>query len=65
MGALRARCVQAAVKDPNCDMAAHIVSPSEISITWNTSAASAYDTWTDEALAAKNGGGWGAAFAHS
>jgi len=33
----------AKVKDPNCQMTAHILSQTSISITWNTSAPSAYD----------------------
>ena len=34
---------ETAVKDANCDMAAHVLSSTSISITWNTSAASRYD----------------------
>lgn len=53
---------EAKVKDPNCDMTAHIESQSQISITWDTSAASKYDSYTDAQLKALNGHGWGARF---
>lgn len=46
------------VKDANCDMKANIISPTEISITWNTKAASKYDDYTIEELYAKNYNGW-------
>lgn len=53
---------EAKVKDPNCDMAAHIKPDGTISITWDTSAASKYDNMTLPELYALNAkaGGWGA-----
>jgi hypothetical protein len=45
-----------AVKDDNCNMQANIVSQSEISITWDTSAASVYDDYTRRELLELNRG---------
>jgi len=54
----------AKVKDSNCNMQAVIdETNNEISIQWDTTAASEYDTWSNEALLQKNGKGWGARFA--
>lgn len=41
---------QAKVKDPNCDMTAHIDSPKQIRITWSTTAESRYDNMTQAEL---------------
>lgn len=38
------------VKDENCDMKANILSSSSISISWNNSASSKYDQYTDAEL---------------
>lgn len=46
------------VKDPNCDMTAHILSNTAISITWDTSASSRYDNLPTKVLAMINSGGW-------
>lgn len=48
------------VKDPNCNMAAHIDSSTQISITWDTSAASRYDDIPRSVLSLLNTGksGW-------
>jgi len=52
----------AKVKDPNCQMTAHINSPTSISITWNISAPSAYDSMSRPELIAMNTSpGWEAA----
>lgn len=48
------------VKDANCDMTAHIMSNTEISITWDTSASSRYDNVDPKVLAMINGNGWAA-----
>lgn len=48
----------AKVKDPNCDMTAHIESQTEISITWSTSATSKYDNYTAAQLFDLNNNGW-------
>ena len=52
---------EAKVKDPNCDMTAHINKDGTISITWDTSLPSKYDNMTTAELYALNakGGGWG------
>lgn len=50
------------VKNPNCNMKANIISPTSISITWDTSAKSKYDNYTTAELLELNGrGGWAAA----
>lgn len=60
---------QAKVKDPNCNMQAHVdkgskaTSENEISITWNTGLESRFDNFTDAELIAHNAGGWGASYA--
>jgi hypothetical protein len=46
------------VKDSNCNFKANIISPSQISITWDTSAASKYDNHTDAELYDLNYKGW-------
>lgn len=46
------------VKDANCNMKANIISPTEISISWDTSAPSRYDNFTDSELFALNYHGW-------
>lgn len=46
------------VKDPNCDMTAHILDSTTISITWNTSSPSAYDHLSDRELYDLNMHGW-------
>jgi len=46
------------VKDANCDMAAKIIDPKTISITWNTNAASKYDNFTQAELFELNNHGW-------
>ena len=52
----------AKVEDPNCNMAAHIApNKTEISITWDTTAASKYDNMSYVELHELNGRrGWGA-----
>ena len=45
---------EAKVKDSNCDMQAHIIDSSTISITWDTSASSKYDDMSREELFALN-----------
>ena len=51
---------EAKVKDPNCNMAAHVDTPGEISITWDTTMASAFDNLTlDELTALNSRSGWG------
>jgi hypothetical protein len=54
---------QAKVEDANCNMQAHIESSKQISITWDTSAASKYDKFTDSELITLNAHGWGQRFA--
>jgi hypothetical protein len=57
---------EAKVKDPNCNMQAHVDhvgDRNEISITWDTAAASKYDSLDVEELYGLNAGGWGAAVA--
>ena len=49
---------EARVKDDNCDMAAHIVDPKTIRITWNTSATSHYDEHSVQQLYDLNYNGW-------
>merc|ERR1712228_15094 len=49
---------EAKVKDRNCNMAAHINSDGTISITWDTSAESKYDNYTDAQLWDLNMHGW-------
>jgi C1A family cysteine protease len=57
---------QAKVEDTNCNMQAHIDSEhNEISITWDTSATSRYDNFTESELVAKNAHGWAQRFAKS
>ena len=46
------------VKDANCDMTAHVLNSRAISITWDTSAASAYDHLSDVELFDLNHRGW-------
>eukprot|EP00036_Acanthoecidae_sp_10tr_P011183 CAMPEP_0182926210 /NCGR_PEP_ID=MMETSP0105_2-20130417/11204_1 /TAXON_ID=81532 ORGANISM="Acanthoeca-like sp., Strain 10tr" /NCGR_SAMPLE_ID=MMETSP0105_2 /ASSEMBLY_ACC=CAM_ASM_000205 /LENGTH=257 /DNA_ID=CAMNT_0025064091 /DNA_START=35 /DNA_END=808 /DNA_ORIENTATION=+ len=46
------------VKDANCNMKANIHSPTEISITWDTSAPSKYDNFTEAELFKLNYHGW-------
>eukprot|EP00038_Savillea_parva_P006838 m.166238 g.166238 ORF g.166238 m.166238 type:complete len:256 (-) comp12661_c0_seq1:162-929(-) len=48
----------AKVKDANCNMKANIKSPTEISITWDTSAPSKYDNYTEAELFDLNYHGW-------
>lgn len=49
--------------DDNCNMRAKIESPSQISISWDTAAASKYDNHTQSELVSLNAKGWGARFA--
>jgi len=62
---------QAKVKDPNCDMQAHVESGSkataenEISITWNTKMASRFDNMSRVELIKHNAHGWGARYAEA
>ncbi len=56
-------CVQSiewtsAVKDANCNMKANIIDQKTISITWDTTAVSQYDDFTDMELYALNHHGW-------
>eukprot|EP01098_Paradermamoeba_levis_P007902 TRINITY_DN3290_c0_g1_i2.p1 TRINITY_DN3290_c0_g1~~TRINITY_DN3290_c0_g1_i2.p1 ORF type:complete len:282 (+),score=91.93 TRINITY_DN3290_c0_g1_i2:37-846(+) len=44
----------AQVKDANCDMTAHIINSTTISITWSTSASSRYDSLSDDELVMLN-----------
>jgi len=54
----------AAVKDSNCQMAAHVDKyPQEISITWNPKAESEYASWEQSKLVEYNGQGWGRQYA--
>jgi len=46
------------VKGANCDMTAHINSPTDISITWDTSLPSRFDNWTRSELVYHNRHGW-------
>jgi hypothetical protein len=46
------------VKGANCNMKANIISPTEISITWDTSAASRVDNFTRAELFDLNYNGW-------
>ena len=46
------------VKDANCDMAAHVLDARTISITWDTSATSAYDRLSALELFELNHRGW-------
>jgi hypothetical protein len=46
------------VKDANCNFKANILSPTEISITWDTSMASKYDNYTESELFDLNYHGW-------
>lgn len=46
------------VKDANCNMQAHIISNTEISITWDTSASSRYDNVDPKVLTMINSNGW-------
>jgi hypothetical protein len=59
---------QAKVKDDNCNMAAHIMQNStstEISITWDTSLSSKYDSFSADDLVLHNSAiGWGKQFAN-
>jgi hypothetical protein len=48
----------AKVKDANCNMQAVITNQTTISITWDTSAKSLYDTHTDTELVKLNAHGW-------
>ena len=48
----------AKVKDANCDMKAHITSPEEISITWDTKAKSVHDGKSMEEMIEMNRGRW-------
>jgi hypothetical protein len=50
------------VKDANCDMKANIISPTSISITWDTSMASKYDNYTKNELFQLNSHGWAKSF---
>jgi len=53
----------AKVMDANCNMAAHVddyATKREISITWNTSAPSRFDNYTQSELYTYNSNGWGA-----
>jgi hypothetical protein len=50
------------VKDPNCDMKANIISQTEISITWDTSMLSKYDSMSREELFKLNYHGWAEKF---
>jgi len=54
---------EAKVKDANCNMQAHIESPKQISITWDTTTPSKYDNFTQAELVALNAHGWAARFA--
>lgn len=54
---------EAKFKDDNCNMRAHVESPTQISITWDTSAPSAYDSVPEAELIRKNSGGWAAPIA--
>lgn len=49
---------QSKVKDDNCGMKANVLSPTSISITWDTSLPSRYDNHTREELHALNRRGW-------
>lgn len=53
----------AKVKDSNCNMQANVESSSQISITWDHTAASLYDGVSEEELIRKNGRGWAAPIA--
>lgn len=59
----------AKVEDANCDMATHVdksakaTEENEISITWNTAAASKFDSFSAEELVRHNADGWGARYA--
>jgi len=46
------------VKDANCDFKANVISPTSISITWDTSLPSKYDNMTDVELFDLNHHGW-------
>lgn len=48
----------AKVKDANCDMAAHIDSQREISLTWSTTSESRFDNMTREEAVRENYNGW-------
>lgn len=53
---------QPMVKDPNCNMKAHINSARNISITWDVNAQSAYDNVPRDELVRMNAKGWAATY---